>query len=249
MLTRLTVLIACAMPLLASGEVRELEGDYLYKVSTVRAAPGSLAGLLDWTAKLRDSDYFEDSGQEPPFLMRHSQGDQWDLMIIVPMESWTAYYSERATQKRSKASAAHAQLLGSGDSLFALDEDHFAYGPPLSVVKTAYDANSFFHIEMFAAAPGKADELLGQRRMENVYLGTTGQTANMIFRRAAGSDVDVFTIGFHKSLEAFAAPASASDQEKEAAAIEAGFKDRSDLSFYLRSLISSHHDTFAVKVE
>ena len=68
------------------------------------------------------------------------------------------------------------------------------------------------------------------------------------FRRAAGSDVDVFTIGFHKSLEAFAAPASVSDEEKEAAAIEAGFKDRSDLSFYLRSLISSHHDTLAVKV-
>ena len=93
------------------------------------------------------------------------------------------------------------------------------------------------------------DELLGQRRMENVYLRSTGQTPNMIFRRAAGSDVDVFTIGFHKNFEAFAAPASASDEEKEAAAIEAGFKDRSDLSFYLRSLMSSHHDTLAVKVE
>ena len=249
MLTRLTVLIAFAIPLLASGEVRELEGDYLYKVSTVRAAPGSLSELLDWTAKLRDSDYFEDSGQELPLLMRHSQGDQWDLMFIVPMESWTAYYSELATQKRSKASSAHAQLLKSKDTMIAFDEDHFAYGPPLSVVKKAYADNSFFHIEMFAAAPGKADELLGQRRMENVYLRTTGQTPNIIFRRAAGSDVDVFTIGFHKSLEAFAAPASASDAEKEAAAIEAGFKDRSDLSFYLRSLISNHHDTLAVKVE
>jgi len=249
MLTRLTVLIAFAMPLLAYGEVRELEGDYLYKVSTVRAAPGSLSDLLDWTATLRDSDYFEDSGEEPPFLMRHSQGDQWDLMFIVPMESWTAYHSERATQMRSSATSAHVQLLGSGDSLIAFDEDHFAYGPPLSVVKAAYDDNSFFHIEMFVAAPGKAGELLGQRRMENVYLRTTGQTPNMIFRRAAGSDVDVFTIGFHKSLEAFAAPASASDEEKEAAAVDAGFKDRSDLSFYLRSLISSHHDTLAVKVE
>jgi len=102
MLTRLTVLIAFTLPLLASGEVRELEGDYLYKISTVRAAPGSLSELLDWTAELRDSNYFEDSGQEPPFLMRHSQGDQWDLMFIVPMESWTAYYSESATQKRKR---------------------------------------------------------------------------------------------------------------------------------------------------
>jgi hypothetical protein len=34
-----------------------------------------------------------------------------------------------------------------------------------------------------------------------------------------------------------------------AAAKAAGFKGRSDLSFYLRSLISGHHDTLAVKVD
>jgi len=71
----------------------------------------------------------------------------------------------------------------------------------------------------------------------------------MIFSRAAGSDVDVFTIGFHKNFEAFAAPGSVSDADKEAAAIAAGFKGRSDISFYLRSLISGHHDTLAVKVK
>ena len=249
MLTRLTALIALSVPLLAVAEVPELEGDYLYRVSTVRAAPGSLSDLLDWTATLRETTYFADSGQEPPFLIRHSQGDQWDLMFIVPMESWAAYYSESASGKRSTAASAHAQLRDSKGSMIAFEEDHFAYGPPLPVVKAAYRDNSFIHVEMFAAAPGKADELLGQRRMENAYLLATGQTANMLFRRAAGSDVDVFTIGFHKSLEAFAAPAPVSDEEKEEAAVEAGFKDRSDLSFYLRSLISSHHDTLATKVE
>jgi len=64
---------------------------------------------------------------------------------------------------------------------------------------------------------------------------------------SAGSDVDVFTIGFHKDIEAFAAASDISDEDKEAAAIEAGFKARSDISFYLRTLISSHHDTLAVK--
>ena len=249
MLTRLTALIALSLPLLAFAEVRELEGDYLYRVSTVRAAPGSLSDLLDWASTLRNTNYFEDSGQEAPFLIRHSQGDQWDLMFIMPIESWTAFYSESDTQKRGNAASVHAQLLASKDAMIAFEEDHFAYGPPLPVVKAAYDDNGFVHVEMFTAAPGKANELLAQRRMENAYLSATGQTPNMIFRRAAGSDVDVFTIGFHKSLEAFAAPAGVSDEEKEKAAIEAGFKDRSDLSFYLRSLISSHHDTLAVKVE
>lgn len=96
---------------------------------------------------------------------------------------------------------------------------------------------------------GKSTELLGQRRMENVYLGGTGQTQNMIFRRAAGSDVDVFTIGFHPSLEAFAKPADATPEQKDDAAKAAGFKELADISFYLRSLIASHQDTLAVKVE
>ena len=39
------------------------------------------------------------------------------------------------------------------------------------------------------------------------------------------------------------------ETEEEAAAIAAGFKERADISFYLRSLISGHHDTLAVKVE
>ena len=102
---------------------------------------------------------------------------------------------------------------------------------------------------MFNAVPGKAGELLEQRRMENVYLNATGQQTNMIFRRAAGSDVDVFTIGFHKNLEAFAAPSDVSDEDKETAAKAAGFKGRSDLSFYLRRLISGHHDTLAVRAD
>ena len=85
--------------------------------------------------------------------------------------------------------------------------------------------------------------------MANAYLESTGQTPNMIFRRAAGSDVDIFTIGFHPSFEAFAAPAKVTVEEKERAAESAGFKGLADISFYLRSLISGHHDTLAVKVD
>jgi hypothetical protein len=84
--------------------------------------------------------------------------------------------------------------------------------------------------------------------MENTYLVSTGQTPNMIFHRAAGSDVDVFTIGFHTDLQTFAAPADVTIEQKELAAKAAGFRGLSDISFYLRSLISGHHDTLAVKV-
>jgi hypothetical protein len=241
----LAVLIA--LPALAGAEA--LEGDYLYKVTTIRAAAGSLPDLLDWEQQLKRSGYFEDAGLERPLLMRHSQGDQWDLLVIVPMKSWTDYHSPQPTEQRGTASRKHAKLIALGQTYFAFYEDHFAYGPPLSAVRSAYAANGFFHIEMFEAAPGKAAELFEQRRMENAYLAATGQVENMIFRRAAGSDVDVFTIGFHPSLEAFAAPADVTVEEKERAAKAAGFRNLADISFYLRSLISGHHDTLSVKVD
>ena len=53
----------------------------------------------------------------------------------------------------------------------------------------------------------------------------------------------------HKSLQAFAAPAPVTIEEKEIAAKAAGFKELSDISFYLRSLLSGHHDTLATKVD
>ena len=228
---------------------QELEGTYLYKVTTIRAATGALSDLLDWEQELRDSGYFDDAGQAQPLLMRHSQGDQWDLLVIVPMKSWTDYHSPESTEKRRRAAAKHTKLIAVGQALFAFYEDTFASGPPWSVIMAEYAANDFFHIEMFEAAPGKAGELLQQRRMENDYLMATGQTPNTIFRRAAGSDVDVFTIGFHTSFEAFATPARVTIEAKDRAAKEAGFDGLSDISFYLRSLISGHHDTLAVKVE
>ncbi len=231
------------------ADAQPREGDYLYHFMTIRADTGKLENLLDWIAETKASGFFEEAGQPPPYLMRHSQGDQWDLMAVVPMGSWTEFHAEDKTARRQAAQQKYAEALAPGYALIAFSEDHFAYGPPPEEFAREFAANGFFHIEMFAAAAGKAAELAEQRRMENAYLAATGQTTNMIFRRAAGSDVDVFTIGFHESMKTFAADAPATDEEKEQAAKGAGFKNRADLSFYLRSLISGHHDTLAVKVE
>jgi len=226
MLKRIAVCLIASLCLLVSTHASELEGDQLYRVSTVRAAPGFLPELLERIGSRKVSPL-------APLVMRHSQGDQWDLMIIEAI---------------SASEAMNASFPAESDEFIAFEEDHFAYGPSSEAVSAAYNDNGFYHIEMFEAVAGKTDDLLDQRRMENAYLSATGQKPNMIFRRAAGSDVDVFTIGFHKDLEAFAAPSDVSDDDKEAAAKAAGFKARSDISFYLRSLISGHHDTLAVKV-
>lgn len=227
MSSRLALIFLVATIFFAPAYAAELEGDQLYRVTTVRAAVGSLPDLLDSIASRR-------TGERPPLVMRHSQGDHWDLMIVAAVDRY---------------SVLAPGLLAPSSELIAFEEDHYAYGPSWANVSAAYNDNSFYHIEMFEAAPGKAEELLEQRRMENAYLVATQLKPNMIFRRAAGSDVDAFTIGFHKDMEAFAAPSEVSDEGKESAAIDAGFKARSDISFYLRSLISGHHDTLAVKVK
>jgi len=245
----LATLLFITLMMAPSVKAQNMEGDYLYKVTTVRAEPGKLSDLLDWIADMKGTDFFEEAGTQAPFVMRHSQGDQWDLLKIVPMGSWTDYHAKAAKIKRAKAAKAYADQLKLGYALIAFEEDVFAYGPPLKDVKSEYNGNGFYHIEMFRAGAGKADELVEQRRMENKYLKMTGQKENMIFSRAAGSDIDVFTIGFHPDFESFVTQGTATPGEKEDAAKAAGFKDRADLSFYLRSLISGHHDTLAVKVD
>jgi hypothetical protein len=245
-----SLLLVALLSLAVPAEAAEpLEGDYLYRVTTLRAAPGKFSDLLDWYGRLVSSGYMDAAGTGGPLLMRHSQGDQWDLMVITPMKSWEDWFSPAATERRQGAAAKFDDLGEAGLGLVAFEEDVFAWGPAWPVVRDAHAGSALFHIEMFHALPGKSAELLEQRRMENNYLAATGQVTNLIFKRSAGSDVDVFTIGFHESLETFAAPAPATDEEKEAAARAAGFKDRADLSFYLRSLIAGHHDTLAGRAD
>ena len=249
MIVRFMAVLALACALTMPAKAQELEGDYLYHVMTVRADVGKLEHLLKWIAELKASGFYEEAGQGAPYIMRHSQGDQWDLMAIVPMGSWTEFHAADRTAQRQTAQEQFSKKLSKGYKLIAFSEDHFAYGPPVAEFQREFADNGFYHIEMFEAAAGKAGELFEQRRMENNYLAATGGKPNMIFRRAAGSNVDVFTIGFHENLQTFAAPSGATPEEAETAATDAGFKDRADISFLLRSLISGHHDTLAVKVE
>ncbi|MEM9529902.1 MAG: hypothetical protein AAGA23_03165 [Pseudomonadota bacterium] len=201
----------------------ENEGSQLYRAITVRAAPGAFAELLDWVAPRNGRQFY---------VMRHSQGDQWDLMILLPLETMSL-----------------KSPLAEIDRLIAFQEDNFAYGPPADTVASQYRRSGLFHVEVFSALAGKKEALLDQRRRENAYLEATGQQTNLIFRSAAGSDIDVFTIGFHRSLKTFAAASPPSEEAAEEAARAAGFKNRADLSFSLRALISSHRDTLATRIQ
>jgi len=215
----------------------------VYKITLLRAAPGELLTLID-NLKSRVDDY-QKKGGDKPFIVRHSQGDQWDLMIYEHIVSYKAYYgaskglNEVFTPKH-------------GDKfydLIAFHESIFVDGPSYADVAQLFNKNGYFHVEMFVALPGKQSELLTQRQMENVYLNEIGRDPNLIFTANLGGQWDSFTLGGYRDIKHYAESADIPFDVEEKAAIKAGFKGVTDISPYLRSLIAFHHDTLGGKVE
>ena len=195
-----------------------------YRVTTLRASPGQLETLIG------EVQAYRQRMRGRVIIMRHSQGDQWDLMLLEPAGNEPANAGDFGDLVDFQLG-----LLAGSDSSFAR-------------LKASADETSLYHIEMFHALAGKKAALVDQRVRENQYLQLTGQTTNAVFVTSFGSDVDVFTVGFHKDMHAFAKGPSVADAAAEKAATDAGFKNRADLGFYLRSLLISHHDTLAVPV-
>jgi hypothetical protein len=199
-----------------------------YRAVFVRAAPGALTELVDLVKARRSLA----TGELRPLLLRHAQGDQWDLMILQPIGSLSAYFgTDRSAPDPS------------WDRLVAWQEELFVAGPPREVFLAASSGAGYFHLEIFQALAGKRDSLTAERRMENTFLGATGRPINLIFTRVAGASWDQFSLGFYRDLQHYAEPTRVSAEREEAAAREAGFDSRSGIGPYLRRFINGHHDT------
>jgi len=216
---------------------------YLYKAKLVQAAPGKLLDMID-VLKASPAGY-QQAGDELPLLMRHSQGDRWDLMVLIPMKSYSEYYSPERVGKRTQALRESQAKL---DELIAWQEDVVVYGPPLDELRKAFASSAFFHVEMFDSLAGKQSELFKEREMENAYLKTLKRPENFIFVRDQGAAWDLFTLGAYRDLKHYAESAAIPEAEQEAAARAAGFEAANRIGPYLRTLINLHHDTLAVSV-
>ncbi len=219
--------------------------DTLYRIQTYRAAPGHLQEFIDINRTLIKQGFYTGWSERAPFIGRHSQGDHWDIMLIHPMISYSQYFAEDKLTQRRAAHQKNATLLQRLEDITAFKEDLFSYGPSLERLEAQFKDNSFLHIEIFHALAGKKQELLHQRIIENAYLRGVGRTANEIFVMDGGGDADIMTIGFYPSLQAFAEPQTMNEQQRDVVAKRVGFKGLDDISYYLRSLISAHHDTLA----
>jgi len=216
---------------------------YLYQAKLVQAAPGRLLELIE-LQKSRLTEY-RNAGDDQPFMMRHSQGDRWDLLLLIPMKSYADYYSAERVSKRKRLKESQDKL----DAMIAWQEDVFVYGPPLTELQRAFASAAFFHVEMFDALAGKQAELFKEREMENVYLKALKRPENLIFVRDQGASWDLFTIGPYRDLKHFAESAGIPESDQDAAARAAGFEAANRIGPYLRTLISSHHDTLAISVK
>ena len=218
---------------------------YLYKTSLVQAAPGKLLDLIDAYKRIF-AEETKVAGDATPLWMRHSQGDRWDLLILVPMGSYMDYYKPDRVVKRDTVLDTWRERLKND---IAWQEDIFVYGPPLEDLRKAFAGAGLFHVEMFESLPGKQAELKKQREMENSFSRAVKAPENFIFLRDQGAAWDLFTIGCFENLKHYAQAADVPPAEADAAAKSAGFESTAQIGPYLRTLIALHHDTLAAAIK
>lgn len=198
-------------------------GEVLHRLSLLRAAPGRLPELVQ---ALRASAA---SATPRPLVLRHSQGDHWDLLVLQPIGSYSAYFA------KAPAPAAPAELV-------AWQEDLFARGPDLASLEGFLEAG-LYHLEIFHAQAGKRDALLREREMENAYQRELGRPVTAVFARELGASWDAFTLGAYRGWKHYAERDDIAKERSAAAARAAGFESDEAIGPYLRSLIQDHHDT------
>lgn len=246
-------LVATLVPVAAAGTEASASAEpgYLYKTTFVRAAPGKLLDLIA-LCKSR-MEVYDASGDARPFWWRHSEGDQWDLMFLAPMGSYTEYYSKERLAQRKKAGEAAPlsprEFQDKFDACSAWREDILVMGPPLETVKKAFEGTAFYHVEMFAALPGRQAELYKEREMENVYQVGMGRPEPMIFVRDQGAAWDMYTLGCYKDMKQWAGTGDIPKEIKERAARQAGFNSPDDIGPTMRTFIDMHRDTMGSAIK
>lgn len=223
----LTLLLAAIGP---SAAAQSLRGDALYRTTLLRAAPGR---LLDLISALKAGGLAAPDSKA--LVLRHAQGDHWDLMVLQPVADYAQALKNPGT------------LTLAPEGLVAWQEDEFVRGPDIDALP-GFRAANLYHAEMFHALAGKRAELLKEREMENAYAGLLGRPQTAIFSRELGGSWDSFTLGWYRGWKHYAERDDIPKEKSAAAAKAAGFVDADQIGPYLRSLILDHHDSLLTPV-
>ncbi len=217
----------------------------LYRFVMIQAAPGKLPDLIELYRQR--VPVIVAGGDEAPIFVRHSQGDRWDLLVIFPSGSYTDYYSRERLARREDAAGRSgldgAAYLKRMYELIAWHEDVFVLGPPVAELRAYLKGTTVAHFEMMQALPGKRDELIAERQMESVFNSLRGRPAMLTFTHDQGAAWDVITLDAWRDWRQYGELQMIPADVSEAAAKKAGFASADAVGTYMRSLISTHHDT------
>lgn len=241
----IAIVLACAVQAQPSEPATEL-----YRFVMIQAAPGKLMELIDlYRGRL---PVIAAGGDEAPLIVRHSQGDRWDLLVIYPSGSFTTYYSADRVAKREGAAAASgvpgAAFAKRFYDLVSWHEDVYVEGPPVATLRAHVRDAKLVHLEMLQALTGKRDALINERKMENAFNRERGRPETLIFTHDQGAAWDVITLDAYRDWRHYAESDAIPQQVNDAAARKAGFPDADAIGPSMRTLISAHHDTFGTVV-
>jgi hypothetical protein len=223
----------------------------LYRFVLIQAAPGKLLDLIDLYK--RRLPVIAAGGDDVPLIVRHSQGDRWDLAVIYPSGSFTSYYSaERVARREAAAKASGVTNEAFAKQFYDLvgwHEDVYVEGPPLAVVRDYFKDLGLIHFEMFQALAGKREALIDERRMESAFNVARNRPGALIFTHEQGAAWDVITIDGYRNWRHYAESETIPQELTDAAAKTAGFANADAIGPYMRSLITLHHDTIGTPVK
>ena len=219
----------------------------LYRVEFVRAAPGRLLELIDYVkAQL---PLYESAGEVRPFVLRHSQGDQWDLLLLVPLgDRLTDAFSSDRVSKRERAGLTGEMRDRKWKEIVAWHEELYVSGPSLADVRREFESAGLAHVEIFQALGGAYDALRREREMEAAFNRNIGRATLLLFEREmaiGGAPWDMFTIDLYRDLKHYADATTAPPERQEEAARAAGFASSAVIGPTMRTYIGTHHDTIA----
>ncbi len=222
----------------------------LYKFVTIQAAPGRLPDLL---ALYRErAPVMATNGDELPIVVRRSQGDRWDLLVIYPVGSFTEFYSRERMARRDAAGVAsgvtNAMFQERLYKVIAWHEDVFAWGPPLAELRASLRGTTVAHVEMMQAMAGQHEALTRQRHMESAFNVNRGRPPLLVFTHQEGAAWDVITLAAWPDWRRYGDAQMVAADVSEAAATKAGFTSADAVSLAASGLINTHHDTLGTFV-
>jgi hypothetical protein len=202
----------------------------LYHAHFAKAAPGKLNDLIDayLTAPVP-------AGEQKPIILRHREGDDWDLLVLTP-------FGKAATTV--SAAPPPADVLASYAKVRAASERHtdsFVSGPAWSEAQKAFTGEGVYVVGVYRSANGHRDQLsatLGKIAAAD----PPGRTLTL--RHVEGGPFDVIQITHYDSWNDIDAQSGASAERMRAQ----GFATPAAASLELRQHMAEHHDTICTRV-